>query len=150
LDCIDVASARSTNAMAARAPEPAMAPPLLELASVAEIDEAMLGKLIGGDTALLRELVRTYFETSPGLLEQIDRALAEGNAKQLRNAAHALKGAISNFAAVPAMQACATLERIGASGVLADAASARQELAKHLGSFHAKLSTLVAAQAARA
>jgi HPt (histidine-containing phosphotransfer) domain-containing protein len=114
------------------------------------IDEAVLDKLMGGDTALLRDLVRIYNETSPGLLVQIDRALADRDAKRLHDAAHALKGAVSNFAAIPVLQACATLEAIGVSGNLTEAASARKELQGHLSAFHAKLSSLAAAQAARA
>jgi CheY-like chemotaxis protein len=149
-DSIDAAVGRSGSDLKARAPTPAVPPALLDPASVTAIDEVLLDKLIGGDTALLRDLVRIYRETSPELLEQIDRALTGKDAKRLRNAAHALKGAVSNFAAVPTMQACAALESIGASGNLAEAAAAREELGKHLGSFHAKLATIAAADAAGA
>jgi len=150
LDSIDAAVGRTGGDIQARAPEPAP-PPLFDASSVTAIDEVLLDKLIGGDNGLLHDLARIYRETSPGLLEEIDRALTEKDAKKLRNAAHALKGAVSNFAATTAMQTCAALERVGASGDLADAASVRKELGKHLDAFHAKLSTLTpATEAARA
>jgi len=152
LDCIDAAVVRSSADISARAPEPMIPPPLLDPASVSVIDEALLEKLIGGDRALLCELARIYQETSPELLRNIDQAIAQGEAKKLRDAAHALKGAVSNFAAIPALQACAALESIGASGDLANAEPARRELDSQLDSFHTKLSLLVnaTAEAARA
>jgi len=149
LDCIDLAVSRSPGEATARSLRPAMHAPLLDSATTSLIDEAMLDKLVGGDTALLRELIRIYFETSPKLIEEIDSAIVNSDAKKLRDAAHALKGAVSNFAAIPALQACAALEHIGASGDLAEASSARAELSNHLDAFHAKLSTMVA-EAARA
>ena len=151
LDSIDAAVARSgNNDVSARAPEPAPPPLFVEPSSLSVIDEVLLDKLMGGDTALLRDLVRIYNETGPGLLEQIDSAIAQADAKRLRNAAHALKGAVSNFAAVSTLQACAALEAIGASGNLAAAASARSVLGQCLYAFHAKLASVVAAETAQA
>jgi two-component system sensor histidine kinase/response regulator len=149
LDCIDLAVGRNASEAKTRAAEPETPPPLLDPVNTNVIDEAMLDKLVGGDTPLLRELIRIYFETSPKLIEEIDSAIIKSDSKKLRDAAHALKGAVSNFAAIPALQACAALEHIGTSGKLADASSAREELRKHLDAFHAKLSTMVA-EAARA
>ena len=110
----------------------------------------LLEKLTGGDLGLLRELVRIYNETKPELIRNIDLAIEKQDAKKLRDAAHALKGAVSNFAAIPALQACAELERIGSGGDVSNAAQARLDLGSHLEGFHAKLSTIALAEAARA
>ena len=150
LDSIDAAVVREGTGVSARAPESTTPPPLFEPSSVDVIDRGLLDKLMGGDPDLLRELVRIYRETSPELISDIDSAIAGGDAKKLRDAAHALKGAVSNFAAIPTLQACAALESIGASGNLSEAEAARMELREHLNSFHDKLSTLMAAEAANA
>jgi len=149
LDAIDSAMRGQSVDGPERPREPA-APPLFEAASEKIIDEVLLDKLVGGDMGLLRELVRIYNETRPGLVRNIDVAIEQQDPKKLRDAAHALKGAVSNFAAVPALQACAELERLGISGNLSSVASVRQDLARQLEAFHAKLSTLALAEAARA
>ncbi len=129
MDCIDLAVSRKPGEIPARTARPTMPAPLLDSATTNVIDEVMLDKLVGGDTALLRELTVFTFEDQP----QVDRGDESGHlnsdAKKLRYAAHALKGAVSNFAAIPALQACAALEHIGGNGKLSDAGfSARVEL----------------------
>jgi two-component system, sensor histidine kinase and response regulator len=149
LDAIDSAVGRSFSYVAQRAVE-AKVPLLLDPAQENVIDVALLEKSIGGDMELLRELVRIYNETRPELIRNIDLAIEKQDAASLRDAAHALKGAVSNFAALAALHACAELERIAGSGDLSSAAGARLELGSRLESFHAKLSTLALAEAARA
>jgi len=149
LDVIDAAVGRSFSDPALR-PAETKAPPLLDPAQEEVIDEVLLEKLTGGDLGLLRELVRIYNETRPELICNIDLAIEKQDAKKLRDAAHALKGAVSNFAAVPALQACAELERIGSSADLSNVAQARQDLDSHLEAFHSKLLTIALAEAARA
>jgi len=149
LDAIDAAVGRSFSDPALR-PAETKAPPLLDPAQEKVIDEVLLEKLTGGDLGLLRELVRIYNETRPELICNIDLAIEKQDAEKLRDAAHALKGAVSNFAAVPALQACAELERIGSSADLSNVAQARRDLDYHLEAFHAKLLTMALAEAARA
>ncbi|MFL6300509.1 MAG: response regulator [Terriglobales bacterium] len=149
LDAIDAAVGRSFHDPTQPAPG-AVTAPLLEVAGEKVMDEVLLEKLIGGDMGLLRELIRIYNETSPELIRNIDAAIHQQNAKDLRDAAHALKGAVSNFAALPALQACAELEGIASSADLSKVAQARLELGFHLEAFHAKLSTIAVAEAARA
>jgi two-component system, sensor histidine kinase and response regulator len=150
LDAMDAAVGRVAADIAARAPEPVTPPLLAELKGAEIIDEMLLEKLVGGDSVLLRELVGIYNETSPELIRNIESAMREQNGKKLHDAAHALKGAVSNFAAIPAVQACAELERIGSSGDLSRVAAGHHELAQQLEQLHAKLATFVQADAARA
>jgi two-component system, sensor histidine kinase and response regulator len=150
LAAMDAAVGRVAGDIASRAPEAANPPLLAEQKPGEVIDEALLEKLVGGDTPLLRELVRIYNESSPELLRNVDHAIANQDGKKLRDAAHALKGAVSNFAATPAVQACAELERMGSSGDLTRVADGRNDLGRQLELLHAKLATFAAAVAARA
>jgi HPt (histidine-containing phosphotransfer) domain-containing protein len=150
LAAMDAAVGRVAGDIASRAPEAANPPLLAEQKPGEIIDEALLEKLIGGDTPLLRELVRIYNETSPELIRNVDHAIANQDGKKLRDAAHALKGAVSNFAATPAVQACAELERMGSRGDLTRVADGRNDLGRQLELLHGKLATFAAAEAARA
>jgi HPt (histidine-containing phosphotransfer) domain-containing protein len=79
---------------------------------------------IGGDEALLREIVALYFDDETRLLAEAAAALADGNADLLRRSAHTLKGAVSNFCAPAAWSAAQALEAAGRDGRL-DEATAR-------------------------
>jgi len=150
LAAMDAAVGRIAGDIVACAPEHPNPPLLAEQKPGEVIDEALLEKLIGGDMPLLRELVGIYNESSPELLRNVDHAIANQDGKKLRDAAHALKGAVSNFAATPAVQACAELERMGSSGDLTRVADGRNDLGRQLELLHAKLATFAAAVAARA
>ena len=64
---------------------------------VFERDTALFN--LGNDTDLLEQLIVMYAEDEPRLVQDIDAALAAGDPEALSNAAHALKGAVSNFCA---------------------------------------------------
>jgi HPt (histidine-containing phosphotransfer) domain-containing protein len=64
---------------------------------VFERDKALFN--LGNDTDLLEQLIVMYAEDEPRLVQDIDAALAAGDPEALSNAAHALKGAVSNFCA---------------------------------------------------
>lgn len=64
-----------------------------------EIDLNIPGMLsrLGGDRELLADLVSIYCDDYPVLLEGIEEAARQRNARQLQMNSHALKGLISNF-----------------------------------------------------
>lgn len=89
------------------------------------IDRAALVALLeatGGDPAFLAELADAYFIDTPELLAAMRRALAAGNAVELRRAAHALKSNSANFGVHTLAGLCRELEERGKNGALDGAA----------------------------
>jgi CheY-like chemotaxis protein len=78
-------------------PAPPRAEPMADDDPVFERDKALFN--LGDDTDLLEQLIVMYAEDEPRLVQDIDAALAAGDPEALSNAAHALKGAVSNFCA---------------------------------------------------
>jgi PAS domain S-box-containing protein len=87
---------------------------------------------VGGDAALLRELVEVFLADCPRLWRDIGDALARGDARQLNRAAHTLKGAVSTFGAHTAREAAQHLELLGQKGDLSGAAGAVARLETEL------------------
>ncbi len=50
---------------------------------------------VEGDAELLHSLFQIFFETAPGIIQEIAEALAKGNRPVVRHVAHQLKGALS-------------------------------------------------------
>jgi CheY-like chemotaxis protein len=73
---------------------------------------------VGGNHALLRDLLRLFLRECPELLDRIREGLDRGNAPQVREAAHNLKGSAANFVSGEVVLAAQALERLGASGDL--------------------------------
>jgi HPt (histidine-containing phosphotransfer) domain-containing protein len=87
----------------------------------APIDRAVFDDLldgVGGDREFLAELLQTYFDDSPKLLEAMRMALAGGDAEEFRRAAHSLKSTSANFGAVRLSRMCKELEDMGKAGTL--------------------------------
>ncbi len=82
--------------------------------------EDVLARL-GGDEALLHEIVQMYFEDYPGLLAQVERAIDESNVTTLTQAVHDLKGLLSNFSSRQATAATQSLEQAAKLNQLNDA-----------------------------
>ncbi len=77
--------------------------------------------ILGGDEALLHEIVQMYFEDYPGLLAQVERAIDESNVTTLTQAVHDLKGLLSNFSSRQATAATQSLEQAAKLNQLNDA-----------------------------
>ena len=84
-----------------------------------------------GDEELFAAAAGVFVEDLPRLLERIERATADGDARALELAAHELKGAAASLSAAATRAAAETLEQIGSHGNLRDAPSARAELERH-------------------
>ena len=85
------------------------------------MDFPRLLERVGGDRKALAQLVRIFRADSPNQVARIRKAIRESDAPALRSAAHAVKGAVSNFAAASATEAAARLQRMGDTGHLAGA-----------------------------
>ncbi len=94
--------------------------------SATELDRAALDMLlavVGGETALLGELIDSFLQETPPLLVALQRCLDEGNAPGLRQAAHPLKSSSRDFGATRLSEWFRQLEEIGKSGTLEGAAA---------------------------
>jgi two-component system, sensor histidine kinase and response regulator len=81
-----------------------------------------------GNRVLLGEMVELFLNESPRLLDDIDAAIAVGDAKALRQAAHTLKGAALVVGARELGSQAFELETLGRTGELAQAPSAAARL----------------------
>jgi two-component system, sensor histidine kinase and response regulator len=102
---------------------------------------------VGGDIALLSEVIVLFNEDGPRLVSEIRRAHAAGDCHAVYVGAHTLKGAAGNFDAAAVVQLALQVERCAAAqttdgmgpiveslgaavdALLADLAAAREELA---------------------
>jgi two-component system, sensor histidine kinase and response regulator len=87
---------------------------------------------LGDDEDLLAQLIVMYSEDEPRMLAEIDMAIRTGDAEALHSAAHALKGAVSNFCASRAQAKAQQLERLGREKRLADTPAILDELRNEL------------------
>jgi len=97
---------------------------------------------LDGDRAILAEVVAALIETAPASIAALRTAVDARDASGLADAAHALKGAVSNVAAAPAVAEAAELEAraragdlAGAIGQLGDVERAMNRLLAELRSF---------------
>jgi HPt (histidine-containing phosphotransfer) domain-containing protein len=78
-----------------------------------------LTELVGAD--FIGELVETFFEEAPGLLAQMEQALAGNDADSFRRAAHSLKSNGNSFGATRLAELARELEALGRDGRLEEA-----------------------------
>ncbi len=96
------------------------------------VDFPRLLERVGGDRKALAQLVRIFRADSPKQVAQIRKAIRGIDAPALRAAAHAVKGAVSNFAAPAATEAAVRLQRMGDTGHLAGAEDALDRLEREI------------------
>jgi HPt (histidine-containing phosphotransfer) domain-containing protein len=72
--------------------------------------------MVGDDASFLAELVHTFLEDAPRLLEDMRAAVAAGDAAALRLAAHSLKSNAAQFGAVEFAALCKEIEGLGKAG----------------------------------
>jgi HPt (histidine-containing phosphotransfer) domain-containing protein len=76
-------------------------------------------------------------------MDQIRAAVAAGDAQALRLSAHTFKGLLANFSAAPAQHEAETLELLGKSGELTEAAAHLARLEIEISHFLPCLETWV-------
>ena len=107
------------------------------------LDRAALLAGVDGNRRLLRDLVRLFLADYPQRLAEIKEALRRGDAESLRMAAHALKGAVGNFAAKKALAAAQRLEIMGRDGNFDNAREAYKALESELARVTEELGRLI-------
>ena len=80
------------------------------------LDRQQFLNRIGYDKELLTEIVTLFGEDAPPKLKQLKSALETGDSQALKQAAHALKGMMGNFAANEAYATAFQLETMGRTG----------------------------------
>jgi PAS domain S-box-containing protein len=87
---------------------------------------------VDGDRVLLAELVDTLIEDLDTLMPEIVRAVSERDAQALGQAAHTLRGSISNFGAWNVVETARKLEAMGRSGEMNGAAESLRVLEEEI------------------
>jgi CheY-like chemotaxis protein len=85
---------------------------------------------VGGDRALLDELLGIFAEDAPVRMDAIRRAIASGDAQELMREAHTLKGALKVLGASAAAGLALDLETLARDGDLSRAQAAGAALAR--------------------
>jgi CheY-like chemotaxis protein len=105
-------------------------------------DRPALMTRLRGNTALLAKMAQIFLEVSPQWVEEIRAAIDRGEAAQVGEIAHTLKGSVGNFEATAAVTAALRLETMGRANDLMNAAAALKELEETLGPLGAALAQL--------
>ena len=87
-------------------------------AGLPAFDEQVVRARLGDNARLFEKMVRLFLEDCPARMRAMRRAIAAGDGEALREPAHALQGAATNFAAAPVVEAARQLELQGKNGDL--------------------------------
>ncbi|MEO6741455.1 MAG: response regulator, partial [Chthoniobacteraceae bacterium] len=87
------------------------------------INGQVIAELLEGGEEEFEALVEFFFSDGPGLLADVQRAVADADGKAMARTAHTLKGACGNFGAEPLHEACARLEVAARAGTIAGSAT---------------------------
>lgn len=102
-----------------------------------------LRQATAGDSAMLAELCREYVTEARATIANIRQALAHGDATQLRERAHYLKGSSMMIGAKTLAQHCAVLEQMGRDSALGGAEAALEQTVAALKAVEEELSRSV-------
>jgi signal transduction histidine kinase/CheY-like chemotaxis protein len=105
-----------------------------------DISDDVLARVCG-DRDLLNEMIRLFAEEAPKTLERLRDAIDARDAEAVRQAAHSLKGAASNFGAGDLVDAARALETAGRNSRLDEADRLWRELAAEMDRLLARLTT---------
>lgn len=87
-----------------------------------KIDRKALDKLletIGGEAQFLQELIDTFLEDAPGMLQEMVDAAQEKDSERLRLVSHSLKTNSAQFGATALFELCREIELQAKEGQLA-------------------------------
>lgn len=96
------------------------------------IDRTFLWSLVAGDAHLLRELISLFDLDCPRWAFALQHAILNENRQGVTTAAHALKGAVSNFAARGVLRTLSVVESFGGQGDFTHARDAMTQLTAEL------------------
>ena len=115
-------------------------------APVRGLDRDQVLKGVGGNIAMLKQLIEVFEKDGLRLLEEIEQAIRLGDAERLNQAAHSLKGMVAFFGNKAAAEAALRLEVMGRENNLAPAGEAWTKLKGHIDDITAELPLLVPGQ----
>lgn len=93
-----------------------------ESAEKCEIDLAGMLERLGGQRALVDQVIQIFQEDAPELISEIEQGFNDHDSEQIKKSAHALKGLLSNFGDVDCGLEITQVELFAKSGDLALAA----------------------------
>ena len=107
------------------------------------IDRTALLDHFGNDWAFIEEISELFLEEHSDYLAAVRTAVDQRDASDLHEAAHALKGAVSNLHADTAFAAARRMEEIGRSGEMEEAPAALSVLEAEIGHLETALVALL-------
>jgi CheY-like chemotaxis protein len=107
------------------ASEPA-ADNILEVLDKSELEQLL--DTIGGDFEILVELIDTFLEEAPGLIEGLNKAVRDNDVSEVNRLSHSLKSNGADYGAKKFSQLCKTLEMQARSGDLNGSAGLAGEI----------------------
>jgi CheY-like chemotaxis protein/nitrogen-specific signal transduction histidine kinase len=99
-----------------------------------------------GEADNLARIVGLFLEDVPPRLEALRRAVERGDAREVEETAHLLKGGSGYMGAVRMVEICAELQDLGASGELSRAQEVLDALEAEFGRVHPALEAAIAAK----
>jgi HPt (histidine-containing phosphotransfer) domain-containing protein len=84
--------------------------------------------MVGGDRALLKDVLGAFLEESPLLIRELEAALAAGDGARVARAAHTIKGQMRILGCETPYDTAFELELLGRRGDCAPAADVRDRL----------------------
>ncbi len=107
------------------------------------LDESLLRAQVDYDDHLLREVIEIFHSSSAALLKEICIAIEKSDPRALEKAAHALNGALTTFAAKPALNLAIRLETDARENQMNEAQRTYKDLVIEVKRLHAALETVV-------
>jgi HPt (histidine-containing phosphotransfer) domain-containing protein len=123
-------TAADLSSAIARRLDPGVEPDLPAGAPPVDLNAAL--RAVGGDPALLRELVHLFLQDYPSHMTALQEALRRGDAEPVIRTAHSLQGALSIIGGPLAATLASELERMGGAGALEDACRVLPPLEREL------------------
>lgn len=107
--------------------------------SVVEWTPSRMLARLDGDLELAQQLAAIFIEECPNMLQRLRAAVAEGATDEVRRAAHALKGSLSNFIDGGPTATAFELETMGRDGQLDGTARALERLESEIAGLTVRL-----------
>ena len=101
----------------------------------------------GGDPELVLEVAQVFLQEYTGYLAALDEAMSAGDVKEIRSAAHRVRGALGIFGVQSAMEAAAQLEDLAVSNLLIVASDAAVVLKSELSLLEREIRALLVREA---
>jgi len=117
--------------------------------SNATFDRGAMLERLGGDEALLREILDSFRHELPRMILVTRRAFRSADPAAIERAGHTLKGALLSISAGAAADAAQAVEELGRTGRLGAAAEVLDRLESRLEHLHDALATEASRRARR-